>query len=35
MSGGKPIFNAELSSLSITIGTLNYQLKFTNDLYLV
>ena len=32
MSGGKPIFNAELSSLSITIGTLNYQLKFANDL---
>ncbi len=35
MSGGKPIFNAELSLLSITIGTLNYQLKFANDLYLV
>lgn len=34
MSGVKPIFNAELSSLSITIGTLNYQLKFANDLYL-
>lgn len=35
MSAGKPIFNAELSSLSITIGTLNYEFILTNDLYLV
>lgn len=30
MSGDKPIFNEELSWLSITIGTLNYNLRFMN-----
>lgn len=31
MSGDKPIFNEELSWLSITIGTLNYNLRFMNN----